>query len=111
MKIPFIVTVLFMLASLAAHFAPFPEKGDGYFSPLRSAHGEENWKKEFAEICGNTEDSMKLSQDELKKLIAGCDRLKPAIEALEETPRKVYLKKLQMCRGLLLFVLESKEKK
>jgi hypothetical protein len=54
---------------------------------------------------------MKLSQDDLKKPIAGCDRLKPAIEALEETPRKVYLKKLQMCRGLLLFVLESKEKK
>jgi hypothetical protein len=47
---------------------------------------------------------------ELKKLIAGCDKLKSSIEALEETLRKIYLKKLQMRRGLLLFVLESKEK-
>lgn len=111
MKIPCIVTLFFVFASLSAHFAPFPEGGDGYFSPLRSAHGEENWKKEFDDICGNTDDSMKLSQEELKKLVAGCDRLKPAIESLEETPRKIYLKRLQMCRGLLLFVLESKEKK
>ncbi len=111
MKVPFIVTVFFIFAALAAHFAPFPDRGDGCLSPLRIAHGEENWKKEFAEICGSTDDSMKLSQDELKKLIAGCDRLRPAIESLEETPRKVYLKKLHMCRGLLLFVLESKEKK
>jgi hypothetical protein len=111
MKAPFFVTAFFMFASLAAHFAPFPGGGDGCFSPLRSAYGEENWKKEFEEICGNTDDSMKLSQDELKKLIAGCDRLRPAIESLEETPRKVYLKRLQMCRGLLIFVLESKEKR
>jgi hypothetical protein len=54
---------------------------------------------------------MKLPADELKTLIAGCDKLKPVIEALEETPRKVYLKKLQMCRNLLAFVLETKEKK
>jgi hypothetical protein len=111
MKAPFIVTVFFLFASLAAHFTPFSEGGDVYISLLSIAHGEETWKKEFEEICGNTDDSMKLSQDELKKLIAGCDRLKPSIEALEETPRKVYLKRLQMCKGLLLFVLESKEKK
>jgi hypothetical protein len=111
MKIQFAVTAFFMFASLAPQFAPFPGGGDGCFTPLRNAHGEENWKKEFEQICGNTDDSMKLSQEELKKLIAGCDRLKPAIEELEETPRKVYLKRLQMCRGLLIFVLESKEKR
>jgi hypothetical protein len=111
MKIPFIVTVFFMFVSLAAHFAPFPGGEDGHFSPVRSAHGEESWKKEFEEICGNSDDSMKLSQEELRKRIAGCDRLRPSIEALEETPRKVYLKRLQMCRGLLIFVLESKEER
>lgn len=111
MKATFIVTLFFLFASLAAHFLPFPEGVEHYFSPVRSAHGEENWKKEFAEICGNTDDSMKLSPDELKRLIAACDRLRSSIEALEETPRKVYLKKLNMCRGLLAFVLESKEKK
>jgi hypothetical protein len=111
MKATFIFTIFFIFASLASDFLPFPDGVEGYFTPVRSANGEENWKKEFSEICGNTDDSMKLSQDDLKRLIAGCDRLRPAIESLEETPRKVYLKKLQMCRGLLIFVLESKEKR
>ena len=78
---------------------------------VRSAHGGENRKKEYEEIYGNSEDSMKISMDELKTLIARCDKLKPALESLEETPRKVYLKKLQMCRNLLAFVLDTKEKK
>jgi hypothetical protein len=29
----------------------------------------------------------------------------------QETQRKVFLKRLQLCRDLFLFVLESKEKK
>ena len=37
-------------------------------------------------------------------------RLKPKIEALEATPRKVYLKRLQMCRNLFAYLLEGKEK-
>jgi len=33
------------------------------------------------------------------------------IEKLEETQRKVYLKRLQMCKNLFSFILESREKK
>jgi len=37
--------------------------------------------------------------------------LKPHIEKLDESQRKVYGRRLQLCSGLLVFVLESKEKK
>jgi hypothetical protein len=52
---------------------------------------------------------LSLGVEELKNLIQRCDKLKPRIEALDESPRKVYLKRLQLCRDLYLFVLESKE--
>jgi len=84
--------------------------GAGYPShpwPL-AAYAEDDWKAEFAEVCGWTTDSMSLSKDELKALIERCDRLKPRIEKQDESTAKVYLKRLQMCRDLFAYVLESK---
>ena len=75
------------------------------------AYAEEDWKKEFEDICGKTQDAMVFPSDELKKLVDRCDKLKPVIEKLEETESKVYLRRLQMCRDLFAFTLESKEKK
>ncbi len=72
------------------------------------AGAEENWKAEFEEVCGKTEDSMSMTKDELKTLVARCDKLKPIIESQEETVRKVYLKRLQMCRDLFAYVYEVK---
>jgi hypothetical protein len=77
-------------------------------APLPAAAAEETWKSEFDRICGQTENAGEMSVDELKKLLEKCDALKPQIEALEATPRKIYLKRLQMCRNLLNYVLESK---
>ena len=68
-----------------------------------------DWKSEYEDICSKTSDAMALTEDELKKLIERCDRLKPVIEALEdESTKKVYLKRLQMCRNLYNFCLEQK---
>jgi len=111
MKPAFFIITLFVTFSILPRFTQGQPESGGLFFTQRAAYGEENWKKEFEEICGNNDDAMKLSMDELKTLIARCDRLKPAIESLEETPRKVYLKKLQMCRNLLVFVIDSKNKK
>jgi hypothetical protein len=111
MKAVFYVILFLLTVSMVFCFMPGQGEDGGFFSPIRGAYGEESWKKEFEAICGNTEDAMKLTQDELKNLITRCDRLKPAIESLEETPRKVYLKRLQMCRNLLAFVSEAREKK
>jgi hypothetical protein len=88
--------------------------GSMWAEPFASAGADpaqEDWKTEFAAVCSNTQDAMAFSAAELKDLIARCDRLKPTIEKLEETQRKVYLKRLGLCRDLLVFVLESKKKR
>ncbi len=78
------------------------------FAPLSGPlHAAEDWQAEFVDICSKTEDPMALPKDEIKKLIERCDKLKPRIEKLDESTRKVYLKRLQMCRDLFVFVLES----
>lgn len=75
-----------------------------------SAETAEPWKAEFDRVCGQTDNAAEMSLDALKKAIQECDALKPRIEALEATPRKVYLKRLQMCRNLFAYLLEGKEK-
>ncbi len=69
---------------------------------------QESWLQEFESVCAKTQDAMVLSTDELKDLIARCDKLKPLIDKLPETQKKVYLRRLQTCRDLYVFVLESK---
>lgn len=84
----------------------------GYLLPSRGiAEAQDDWKNEFDDICSKTQDSMALTPDELKQLVGRCDALRPRIEKLEETQKKVYLKRLQMCRDLFVFVLQSKEGK
>ncbi|MBI5102060.1 MAG: hypothetical protein HZB33_09540 [Nitrospirae bacterium] len=70
----------------------------------------EDWKTEFDEICRKTNDPVSLSKEELKALISRSDKLKTVIETLGETEKKVYLKRLRVCRELFVFMLESKEK-
>jgi hypothetical protein len=70
----------------------------------------ESWKIEFDAVCGQTDNAADLSVAELTKAVERCDALKPQIEALEATPRKLYLKRLQMCRNLFIYMLESKAK-
>jgi hypothetical protein len=77
---------------------------------LRSAYAQDDWKKEFEEICSRTDDAMSFTREELKSIITRCDSLKAVIEKLDESTRKVYLRRLQLCRDLFAFVLESKEK-
>ena len=70
----------------------------------------QNWRSEVDEICSKTQDAAALTSEELKQLIERCDKLKEQIETLDETQRKVFLKRLQMCRDLYMFMLEVKEK-
>ena len=82
-----------------------------YRGEALSAGAEESWKTEFERVCGQTDNAADMTVEELKKALAECDALQPKIEALEATPRKVYLKRLQMCRNLFAYLLEGKEKK
>jgi len=74
---------------------------------INTACAEEAWKTEFADICSKTDDPMSLSKAEIQGLLERCDKLKIQIEKLEESTAKVYLRRLQMCRDLFAFALES----
>jgi hypothetical protein len=75
---------------------------------LGTTYGEEGWRTDFDTACAQSNSAMALSVPELKMLIEQCDRLQKVIEEQEETVRKVYLKRLQMCKNLYVFVLETK---
>ena len=102
---------LVIVTSFVAIVLPLDHGGDtsllGFVSSVQAA--EEAWVQDFNDICAKTPDSMSLSREELQSLIARCEKLKPTIEGLEETRRKVYRKRLEMCKNLLVFVLESKQ--
>ena len=72
---------------------------------------EVGWKAEYESVCSKTDVAMTLSKEELSALIDRCDRLRPKIEAEEESTRKVYLRRLQMCRELYKYVLDAKDPK
>jgi hypothetical protein len=84
--------------------------GAGRAQAAPSAAESQDWKKEFEDVCAKTQDAMALSAEELRGLVARCDRLKPRVERLDESQRKVYGRRLQVCRDLYQFVLDSREK-
>lgn len=79
------------------------------------AQEQEDWKQEYASICAKTQNAMGLSAEELKGYIERCDRLQERIDKLEgkqaATEKKVYTKRLKMCRDLYDFALEYKDNK
>ncbi|HEY6837819.1 MAG TPA: hypothetical protein VI389_03670 [Geobacteraceae bacterium] len=86
----------------------FSCKGGGFGVP-GLVWAEETWRTELEELCSRTEDAMNFGRDELKSLVERCDKLKPRIEALDESTRKVYGRRLQMCRDFYQFMLENKK--
>jgi len=101
-----IISAVFVFTALSlVHTA-----GTSRFRPAGIAQAaDETWKQEFNDVCAKTNDSMSLGKEELKALIVRCEKLKPVIEGQEESTRKVYRKRLEMCKNLLVFVLESKK--
>jgi hypothetical protein len=78
---------------------------------LRAAYAGDEWKKDFDDICSKTQDAMSYDRHELTNLLGRCDKLKPLIEKLGDTERRVYLKRLQRCRDLFAYALELKKGK
>jgi hypothetical protein len=82
--------------------------------PSMAAEGapdaQETLQKEFDEVCSKTQDAMTLSTGELTVLVQRCDALLPQIEKLNDTQKKVYMRRLRMCRGLYAYVLDSQKK-
>ena len=74
-----------------------------------SAPAAEGWRGDFEEVCGKTDQAMSLSLPELKSLLERCARVEKALESEDESVRKVYQKRVQMCRNLYRFMVETKE--
>jgi len=80
-----------------------------------NAYAEDDWKQEYSAICAKTQTAMALSMEELKTLIDRCDKLQTRIDALTgpqgNTEKKVFTKRLKMCRDLYDFARQYKEEK
>ena len=64
-----------------------------------------DWRGEFEAVCVKTDLALSLTSEELSDLVARCDRLAERIGAEGESVRKVYLKRLNSCRALFVYVL------
>ncbi len=73
-----------------------------------AAQAPADWRAEFEAVCSRTDASMSISSEELTDLLARCDRLAAQIDAEEATVRKVYLRRLKMCRDLYAYVLDAR---
>jgi hypothetical protein len=100
-----------IVTAVLVHAIPLPDVFPGASSLTRAANAQDDWRAEFDTLCAKTQDPTTLPVDELRQLVDRCDKLRPRIEKLDETQRKVYLRRLQMCRDLFAFVLQSKESK
>jgi len=80
-----------------------------------TAYAQADWKQEYSALCAKTQNAMTLSIEELQSLIERCDKLQGQIDALTgpqaKTEKKVYTKRLKMCRDLYDFALQYKEEK
>jgi hypothetical protein len=81
---------------------------NGPLAASAAASAQDDWKKEFEDICSQTQDAMLFTPEELKGLVGRCDALRPRIEKLDESQKKIYLKRLLMCRDLFTYAIESK---
>ncbi len=102
--------VVIAVLAAAVSFAFTPSIREDLRIAGNQAYAQDDWKLEFETVCARTQEAAGMSRDELKDLVDRCDKLRPRIEKLDETQRKVYLKRLKMCRDLYAFVLETKEK-
>lgn len=98
--------ILVFVLLCAGSFAP---AACAQAAPPSSHRAEASWRREFEDICSRTEQSMSYSIEQLTRLIERCDALQPKIDRLDETQRKVYSSRLHQCRGLYVYVLESKK--
>ena len=80
-----------------------------------SVYAQDDWKQEYSSVCAKTQNAMSLTPEELKSYIDRCDKLLALINELEgekaATEKKVYTKRVKMCRELYQFALENKEHK
>lgn len=77
-------------------------------------YARDDWKQEFAEVCGKSQHAMELSPDELRSAVDRCTKLESRLHELNGphgSEKKVYAKRLRMCKDLYVYTLEYRDKK
>ena len=69
---------------------------------------EDDWQAKFEQLSAHSGEVMDLTPAQLQEMLAECEALRPRIEALPESPRKVYRKRLELACNLARFALEQK---
>ena len=104
-----------VLFSLVSVFFPCLFFGSLLVAGPENSYAQKDWKQEYAEVCGGTQDAMGYTVEELKSFVERCDKLRDRINQPDglQTPteKKVYGKRLKMCRDLYDFALQHKELK
>ncbi len=67
-----------------------------------------SWKAEFDRICGQTAVAEDLSIEELKQLVADCDKLLETIAASGHKQMKLYTFRTKKCKSLFEYILGIK---
>ena len=75
---------------------------------------QQDWKQEYATVCAETQNATNLSSEVLREYVGRCDKLHERINELKasegESGKKVYTKRLKMCRDIYKFALDYKSK-
>ena len=82
MKTPRIIRIILALGAFAG-FGTSSDWNPGIFR-VGLAHAQEDWRKEFDDVCSKIQDAMVFTPDELRDFVGRCDKLKPQIEKLDE---------------------------
>ena len=99
--------------ALTGLFALQLYSGTIFFSGQGTAYAKDDWKQEFAEVCRKTQNAMDLTPEELQGYIDRCNNLESRIQGLNGShvsEKKVYTKRLKMCKDLYVYTLEFREK-
>jgi hypothetical protein len=106
------VKVLLLIITVAvAYGISLADKREAQFPGFGYAEEQEAWRKDFDFVCSQTQDAMLMKVEELKSLIERCDRVQAQIAKLDESQKKVYTRRLKMCKDLYVFMLDTAEKK
>jgi len=101
-KLAIVVSVL--VCTLA-----WPQQLAAQSQPQANAAEQQAFQREFDDVCSRTQGAMSLTRDELKDLVRRCDALAPKLAKLDQSQRKVYKRRLEQCRGLYAYVLDTRK--
>ena len=81
---------------------------------LAQAGQEPDWKEEYGAVCSETQGAVSFSVEKLQEYIGRCEKLQGRLDELNGsnggTEKKVYSRRLKMCRDVYEYTLQYKKR-